>query len=196
MWLANLAALELHTHQWTMADPDHPTAMVLDLDPGEPATIVDCCRVALELHDTARTARLAVRREDVGRQGPAPVGAAASASGATDEETKRFALALGQLLEHARPEARHHRHDQGEAPGQGVRRLEPERPAQDDRVRLLAAPQDQPTVSTPLTWDEVADVEPIPTTCTFERPTCSDRVEEFGDLYADSLTLEQELPQL
>src|SRR5262249_49820175 len=52
VWLANLAALELHTHQWTIDDPEHAAAMVIDLDPGEPATIVDCCRVALELHAT------------------------------------------------------------------------------------------------------------------------------------------------
>ncbi|MDQ1511462.1 MAG: bifunctional non-ous end joining protein LigD, partial [Actinomycetota bacterium] len=52
VWLANLAALELHTHQWTLADPAHPTAMVIDLDPGEPATIIDCCRVALDLRET------------------------------------------------------------------------------------------------------------------------------------------------
>src|SRR5262245_24089682 len=51
VWLANLAALELHTHQWTADDPNHPTALVLDLDPGEPATIIDCCRVALELRE-------------------------------------------------------------------------------------------------------------------------------------------------
>ena len=51
VWLANLAALELHTHQWTIADPWHPTAVVLDLDPGARPTILDCCRVALELRD-------------------------------------------------------------------------------------------------------------------------------------------------
>ena len=54
MWLANLAALELHTHQWTIDDPGHPTAMVLDLDPGPPAGVLDCAAVALELRDTAR----------------------------------------------------------------------------------------------------------------------------------------------
>ena len=44
--------------------------------PGEPATIVDCCRVALDLRDTLDAARARVRREDVGRQGTAPLGAA------------------------------------------------------------------------------------------------------------------------
>src|SRR4051794_13189867 len=49
VWTANLAALELHTHQARAADQLHPTAVVVDLDPGAPATIFDCCRVALEM---------------------------------------------------------------------------------------------------------------------------------------------------
>ena len=57
-------------------NPEHPTAMVLDLDPGAPATIIDCCRVALDAARHARTTRLGVRGEDVGRQGTAPLGTA------------------------------------------------------------------------------------------------------------------------
>ncbi len=51
VWMANLAALELHTHQATVDDPEHPTAIVFDLDPGPPAGILDCCRVALDLRE-------------------------------------------------------------------------------------------------------------------------------------------------
>src|SRR4051794_31308594 len=47
VWTANLAALELHTHQWRIGlEPD---LLVFDLDPGPPATVVECCRVALLL---------------------------------------------------------------------------------------------------------------------------------------------------
>ena len=49
VWMANLAALELHTLQARVDDPDHPTSMVFDLDPGAPADILTCCRVALDL---------------------------------------------------------------------------------------------------------------------------------------------------
>jgi bifunctional non-homologous end joining protein LigD len=52
IWVQNLAALELHTHQARANDQVHPTAVVIDLDPGAPATIVDCCRVALALRET------------------------------------------------------------------------------------------------------------------------------------------------
>src|SRR5438876_167830 len=51
VWLANLAALELHTNQWRLPDVQRPRAVVLDLDPGAPADMLDCCRVAIELRD-------------------------------------------------------------------------------------------------------------------------------------------------
>ncbi|MFT3874729.1 MAG: non-homologous end-joining DNA ligase [Nocardioides sp.] len=63
-WLANLAALELHVHQWRVGrngQPRNPDRLVIDLDPGEPAGLSDCCRVALLVRD-----RLA-ERDLVGR---------------------------------------------------------------------------------------------------------------------------------
>jgi bifunctional non-homologous end joining protein LigD len=55
--------------------------------------------------------------------------------------------------------------------------------------------RDRPTISTPLSWDEVADVTD-PDDIAFEAADVLDRVDRFGDLYADSVTLEQELPAL
>src|SRR5581483_9405761 len=52
VWTANLAALELHTLQARVDDPDHPTSMVFDLDPGAPADILTCGEIALELRST------------------------------------------------------------------------------------------------------------------------------------------------
>lgn len=53
-WLANLAALELHVHQWRV-DGDgtlrHPDRLVIDLDPGEPAGLHECAQVALMVRD-------------------------------------------------------------------------------------------------------------------------------------------------
>ncbi|HJG91926.1 MAG TPA: non-homologous end-joining DNA ligase, partial [Brachybacterium massiliense] len=48
-WLAQLAALEIHTPQWRFTadlEPDNPDRLVLDLDPGEGADLIDCARVA------------------------------------------------------------------------------------------------------------------------------------------------------
>jgi bifunctional non-homologous end joining protein LigD len=58
-WLVNLAALELHVHQWTVDDGDRPqgaSRLVIDLDPGEPAGLHECCTVALLVRE-----RLAAR---------------------------------------------------------------------------------------------------------------------------------------
>ena len=49
VWLANLAALELHVPQWRVAArarQPRTDLLVFDLDPGPPATIVECCEVA------------------------------------------------------------------------------------------------------------------------------------------------------
>ena len=49
MWLANLADIELHTSLSLADRPERPTMLVFDLDPGPPATIVECCEVGLVL---------------------------------------------------------------------------------------------------------------------------------------------------
>ena len=72
VWMANLAALELHTHQATVDDPEHPTAIVFDLDPGPPAGILDCCRVALDLKEMLVGSRTADPGQDIGFEGTAP----------------------------------------------------------------------------------------------------------------------------
>jgi bifunctional non-homologous end joining protein LigD len=194
IWLANLAALELHTHQWTVDDPKHPTAMVIDLDPGAPATIVDCCRVALELRDTLEQLGLQAVVKTSGGKGlhlSVPV----VGSDATDDETKTFARALGQLLESRDP--KRVLVDMTRAKRSGKVFIDW---SQNDRHKTTVCAyslrlQDRPTVSTPLSWDEIADAED-PDALVFEAPDVLERVEQVGDLYADSLTLHQELPEL
>jgi bifunctional non-homologous end joining protein LigD len=197
VWLANLAALELHTHQWTLADPAHPTAMVIDLDPGPPATIIDCCRVALALRETLARLELQCVIKTSGGKGlhlSVPI----HGSGATDEETKRFALALGQLLESRDPDRVLVDMTRSKRPGKVFIDW-----SQNDRHKTTVCAyslrlRDRPTVSTPLAWPEVeaaleaGDVDAL----TFEAEAVVARVGEHGDLYADSLTLQQDLPAL
>jgi bifunctional non-homologous end joining protein LigD len=194
VWLANLAALELHTHQWTMADPVHPAAMVLDLDPGEPATIVDCCRVALELRETLARFDLDCVVKTSGGKG-LHLSVPLVGSTATDDETKKFALALGQLHESRDP--KRVLVDMAKEKRKGKVFIDW---SQNDRHKTTVAAyslrlRDLPTVSTPLSWDEVAAVE-SPEELQFLAPDVADRVEQLGDLYEASLTLRQELPQL
>ncbi|MDQ1458417.1 MAG: bifunctional non-ous end joining protein LigD [Actinomycetota bacterium] len=197
VWLANLAALELHTHQWTLADPAHPTAMVIDLDPGPPATNIDSCRVALALRETLARLELQCVIKTSGGKGlhlSVPI----HGSGATDEETKRFALALGQLLESRDPDRVLVDMTRSKRPGKVFIDW-----SQNDRHKTTVCAyslrlRDRPTVSTPLAWPEVeaaleaGDVDAL----TFEAEAVVARVGEHGDLYADSLTLQQDLPAL
>jgi len=197
VWLANLAALELHTHQWTLADPVHATAMVIDLDPGEPATIIDCCRVALDLRSTLAQLGLQCVVKTSGGKGlhlSVPV----VGSEATDEETKRFALALGQLLESRDPKRVLVDMTRAKRPGKVFVDW-----SQNDRHKTTVCAyslrlRDRPSVSTPLAWSEVeaAFDDGDPDLLTFDARAVLQRTAEHGDLYADSLGLHQELPAL
>jgi bifunctional non-homologous end joining protein LigD len=194
IWLANLAALELHTHQWTMDDPAHPNAMVIDLDPGAPATILDCCRVALELHDTLARFDLQCVVKTSGGKG-LHLSVPLIGSRATDEQTKQFALALGQLHESRDP--KRVLVDMAKEKRAGKVFVDW---SQNDRHKTTVCAyslrvRDHPTVSTPLSWDEIADADDADA-LSYEAPAVVERVEEFGDLYADVLELEQELPKL
>jgi bifunctional non-homologous end joining protein LigD len=194
VWLANLAALELHTHQWKMDDPLHPTAMVIDLDPGPPATILDCCRVALDLHATLEQLGLECVVKTSGGKG-LHLSVPLHGSDATDEETKRFALALGQLLESRDPKRVLVDMTRAKRPGKVFVDW-----SQNDAHKTTVCAyslrlHDLPTVSTPLSWDEVSDARDVDA-LTFEARDTVARVEQLGDLYAASLTLEQELPAL
>jgi bifunctional non-homologous end joining protein LigD len=197
VWLANLAALELHTHQWTVADPAHPTAVVLDLDPGDGATVIDCARVAIELREVLdRFDLLAVVKTSGGKG--LHLSLPLNTDAATHEDTKRFALALGQLLESRDPK----RVTVDMAKERRTRRVFLDWSQNDSFKTTVCAYslriRERPTVSTPVSWDEVeAAIDgDDPDALTFEAADVVDRVAERGDLYADALTVRQTLPAL
>ena len=71
-WLVNLAALELHVHQWTVGRDGRPRdadRLVIDLDPGEPAGLHECCRVALMVREKLDERGLAARPVTSGSKG-------------------------------------------------------------------------------------------------------------------------------
>jgi bifunctional non-homologous end joining protein LigD len=197
IWVANLAALELHTYQATVDDLTRPTALVIDLDPGEPATIVDCARVALDLRATLETLGLQSVVKTSGSKG-LHLAVPLNSPGVTADATKNFALALGQLLESRDPK----RVTTVMAKEQRRGRVFVDW-SQNDRAKTTVAAyslriRPRPLVSTPLRWAEVeavhdtGDGDPL----TFEAPAVLQRVAELGDLYEANLTVEQELPSL
>ncbi|MBK5287087.1 MAG: non-homologous end-joining DNA ligase [Acidimicrobiia bacterium] len=197
VWLANLAALELHTHQHTVAAPDLPTAVVLDLDPGPPATVVDCARVALELRSLLDRLGLTSVVKTSGSKG-LHVSVPIATGTATDDDTKGFALALGRILAESAPKRVTVTMAKEQRGGKVFVDW-----SQNDRHKTTVAPyslraRPRPTVSTPVTWDEVARAidESDPRSLTFETDAVLERVAQFGDLYAANLASGQTLPAL
>jgi bifunctional non-homologous end joining protein LigD len=196
VWVANLAALELHTLQATVDDPGHPTSMVFDLDPGAPAGMLDCCRVGLDLRDTLE--RLGLDTVAVKTSGGKGLHLATPVRDATADQTKAFARALGQLLEKHEPE----RVTTNMAKDQRAGRVFVDW-SQNDRNKTTICPyslraRPQPMVSTPVTWEEVSDAldHGEPESLEHDATAVLDRVERLGDLYAPNLTVEQQLPAL
>ena len=101
--MAQLAAIELHPSLSLAEDDERPTVLAFDLDPGPPADVVDCCRVALRLRELFGHFGARVLPEDLGLEGPAGLRAAQHRRSATSE-TKPFAKAIAQLLEKQTPD--------------------------------------------------------------------------------------------
>ena len=192
MWLANLADLELHTSLALADDPERPTLVAFDLDPGPPATIVECCRVAELLRGMFEGLGLECFAKTSGSKGMQvylPLNGEA-----TFAQTKAFSKAVAELLAREEPGLVVARQTQVRARGQGARRLGPERRQQDDGQRLLAA-RDARARRCPRRsrWDEVRAAQ-APEDLTFEAADVLRRVDEHGDLFAPVLTLVQRLP--
>jgi bifunctional non-homologous end joining protein LigD len=199
VWLANLAALELHTHQHVVDAPQTPTAVVFDLDPGPPATVVDCARVALDLQSLLDRLGLSAVVKTSGSKGlhlSVPVNG--GHPDVTDEITKRFALAIGNVLAAADPE--HVTVDMNKA----VRpnRVFVDWSQNDDHKTTVSVYslriRPRPTVSAPVTWDEISDALDADDedALTIDTARCLERAAALGDLYAGNLTFAQELPAL
>ena len=196
VWTANLAALELHTPQARAGDPWHPSAMVFDLDPGAPADIVDCARVALDVRDVFDQLGLHVVAKTSGSKG---IHLSVALRPAVDADaTKAFALAIGRVLE-SRDKKRVTVNMAREQRGGKVFVDW----SQNDRHKTTVCAYSMratpvPSVSTPISWDEVAAVvdDGDGRVLTFAPADVLAHVDEHGDLYAGSLAADQELPEL
>ena len=192
VWLANLADLELHPSLALAKDPDTPTVLAFDLDPGPPAGLTECCEVAILLRDTLSQLGLDSYPKTSGSKGMqlyVPLNAATSY-----DETKPFANGLARLLEKQHPklivsamkkELRH-----------GKVFIDW---SQNDRHKTTVGvyslrARERPTVSTPLAWPEVeaGDADAL----VFESGELLERVEELGDPFEPVLASRQELPAL
>ena len=199
VWTANLAAIELHPSLSCGESLERPTMVVFDLDPGEPATIKECCEVGVHLHEVFGHLGLESFPKTSGSKG-LQVYVPLNRPDVTYEEkgrgTKHFALAIAQLLEKQMPELVVSNMSKDLRKGKVFIDW-----SQNDEHKTTSAvyslrARSHPTVSTPVTWEEVERGASDPDSMRFEAGDVLRRVAEHGDLFAPTLTLEQELPGL
>ena len=197
VWLGNLAALELHT-SLSMADPiERPTTMVFDLDPGPPATIVECCHVALLLEGMFEHLGLRAFPKTSGNKGM-QVYVPLNVPEATYDATKGFSRAVAETLEASEPELVVSRMAKALRGGKVFIDY-----SQNDEHKTTVAvyslrARERPTVSTPITWDEVRSCARSgdPDELVFDAAQVIARVAEHGDLFAPVASLVQRIPAL
>jgi bifunctional non-homologous end joining protein LigD len=197
VWMAQLAAIELHPSLSLGRAPTRPTVLAFDLDPGPPANVVDCCRVALRLRELFAHFGVESFPKTSGSKGM-QVYVPLNTREVSYETTKPFAKAIAQLLEKQTPDKVVSKMKKVERKGKVfVDWSQNHRSKTTIAVYSLRA-RERPTVSTPLTWDEVtrAAEQEDADSLVFEAGDVLERVEEKGDLFAPVLELEQELPEL
>jgi bifunctional non-homologous end joining protein LigD len=195
-WLANLASLEIHPSLALAEDINCPTMMVFDLDPGAPANIVQCAQVGVWLRDIFEYWGLQSFPKTSGSKGLqiyVPLNAPTSY-----EVTKPFAHGLARLLEHQHPELVVSEMKKEVRSGKVFVDW-----SQNDEHKTTVSvyslrAREHPTVSTPVTWDEVerALKKKDASLLVFEAPDVIKRFEKLGDLHARVLELKQELPDV
>ena len=196
VWMANLAAIELHPSLSLAKDVTCPTMMVFDLDPGPPADIVQCCQVGMWLREIFSQFGLQSFPKTSGSKGLqiyVPLNTKVDY-----DQTKSFARALARLLEETHPELVVS--DMKKALRTG--KVLVDWSQNDDHKTTICVyslrAKERPTVSTPVTWEEVERClkKQDPKLLVFESQDVLQRVDKMGDLFAPVLELKQKLPAL
>ena len=194
VWLANLADLELHPSLSKVPEVERPTVMAFDLDPGAGAGLAECCEVAVILRAALDALGLECCPKTSGSKGIQVYVPLNVDDVDYDHGTKRLSLALARHLESEHPKL---------IVSSQKKELRKNKVlidwSQNDEHKTTVGvyslrARERPTVSTPLSWDEVeaGDADAL----VFETDDVLARVEEHGDLFAPVAELEQRLPEL
>jgi bifunctional non-homologous end joining protein LigD len=193
VWLANLAALELHVPQWTVGPRGavrNADRLVLDLDPGAPAGLTECARVALLLRAELAADGLDVVAKTSGSKGMQLYAAVKPVPAA---RTHDYARALAERLEAEHPKLVVHRMEKALRRGKVLIDWSQNAAAKTTVAPYSMRAREHPTVSAPVTWDEVgeaAEGHPLVLTA----PDVLERVAALGDLFAPLLESPGRLP--
>jgi bifunctional non-homologous end joining protein LigD len=196
VWLANLAAVELHTPLARAGAMDHPTAVVFDLDPGAPAGILECCQVARRLHGLFEGLGLQSFVKTSGSKG-LQLYIPLNHKSATYERTRPFAKAVAELLESDQAELVVSRMTKTRRTGKVLIDWSQNNAKKTTICAYSLRPVAAPSVSTPLAWEEVDEAIDSDSgeKLSFQAQEVLARVAEQGDLLAPVLSLVQELPE-
>jgi bifunctional non-homologous end joining protein LigD len=196
IWMAQLAAIELHPSLSLGRAPTRPTVLAFDLDPGPPADIVDCCRVALRLREMFGHFGVQSFPKTSGSKGMQvyiPLNKRTSY-----DVTKPFAKAIAQLMEKQTPDLVVSKMKKVERQGKVMVDWSQNHRSKTTIAVYSLRARERPTVSTPITWDEVEQAADSSDAShlVFEGGDVLARIEQHGDLFAPVLELQQDLPDL
>jgi bifunctional non-homologous end joining protein LigD len=197
LWVENLASLELHVPLARAGSPQTPDSMVFDLDPGEPANILDCARVATILRDLLSNMGLTSFVKTSGQKG-LHVFVPLNRRETTFEDTKTFSKAVTGIMQKHYPEL------------VTAKMAKPERKArvfinwsQNDASKTMICvyslrAREKPYVSFPLEWGELERLAGLgdPERLQVLHSEAVRRAEEKGDIFREVLVMQQKLPHL
>jgi bifunctional non-homologous end joining protein LigD len=185
-WLVNLAALELHVHQWTVGrngKPRNADRLVIDLDPGEPAGLHECCQVALLVSDALEERGMVPKPVTSGSKGLHLY--ADLPKRLPSDESTALAKEVAEELEKAHPKLVTATMTKARRSGKVFLDW-----SQNSGSKTTISPyslrgKEKPYVATPLGWDEVeAGAEDPDAIEQLRFDEVLQRVEDFGDLFS------------
>ena len=188
-YLGNLAALELHVHQWKVDEegqPLNPDRMVIDLDPGHPAGLHECAQVALLVRDRLTSLGLPAAPVTSGSKGlhlyaPMP-------GDLTADQVREAAKQIAEALEKEHPRLVLSQMTKAKRPGKVFLDW-----SQNTGSKTTICPYSlrgtaSPYVAAPRTWDEIEEgAEELGDLVQLTMTEVLDRVEEHGDLFTELL---------
>jgi bifunctional non-homologous end joining protein LigD len=194
VWAANLAALELHVPMWRVGPRGKvhsPDLLVFDLDPGPPATIVECCEVALLLRERLSADGLSAYPKTSGSKGMqlyVPLDATTPW-----EDVSAYAKLLARELTESRQDLVVWQMKKDLRGGKVLVDWSQNNSAKTTVAVYSLRARETPTASTPISWEEVEGCRRAED-LRFTAPEVLDRVTHLGDLFAPVLTGSGKIP--
>jgi len=182
MWAANLVT-EFHTHQWLVDTPDEADRLVFDLDPGPPATVVECCQVALWLRERLAADGVVAYAKTAGSKG---LHLLAAVRGASSDRVSEYAKRLAVEAERAMPGLALHRMRRELRSGKVFVDWSQNAARKTTATPYTLRARSEPLVSAPVTWAEVEECGSVGELA-FRAGDMGGRLRDYGDLLAPLL---------